>query len=173
MHLVRSPVAVTIRMILQYNLSQISYLKKVCILMFVGPCIILQFIKKNPTRCNNVSKFYYSTFMWSSTCFGRHTAHHQEPKTALAASGFSYVKGCWSCRRWTLSSTVCLTTSTTSLTSDTFIKYQLNAHCFIHIFDTYLLRVSVLVHHHQGEQLCHLLEKPTAIMTFLCGGLIL
>ena len=23
----------------------------------------------------------------SSTCFGRHTAHHQEPKTALAASG--------------------------------------------------------------------------------------
>jgi len=25
-------------------------------------------------------------FIWSSTCFGRHTAHHQEPKTALAAS---------------------------------------------------------------------------------------
>jgi len=22
------------------------------------------------------------------------TAHHQEPKTALAASGFSYVEGC-------------------------------------------------------------------------------
>jgi len=38
------------------------------------------FIKKNPTRCNNVSKFYYSIFIWSSTCFGRHTAHHQEPK---------------------------------------------------------------------------------------------
>ena len=45
-------------------------------------------IKKNPTRRNNVSKFYYSIFIWSSTCFGRHTAHHQEPKTALAASGF-------------------------------------------------------------------------------------
>jgi hypothetical protein len=29
-------------------------------LMFVDPCIIVQFIKKNPTRCNNVSKFYYS-----------------------------------------------------------------------------------------------------------------
>jgi hypothetical protein len=28
--------------------------------MFVDPCIIVQFIKKNPTRCNNVSKFYYS-----------------------------------------------------------------------------------------------------------------
>jgi len=48
-------------------------------LMFVDPCIIVQFIKKNPTRCNNVLKFYYSIFIWSSTCFGRHTAHHQQP----------------------------------------------------------------------------------------------
>jgi len=53
-----------------------------------------QFIKKNPTRCNNVSKFYYSIFIWSSTCFGWHTTHLQEPKTALAASGFSYMGGC-------------------------------------------------------------------------------
>jgi hypothetical protein len=65
--------------------------------MFVDPCIIVQFIKKNPTRCNNVSIFYYSIFIWSSTCFGRHTAHHQEPQTSLAASGFSYVEGCWTC----------------------------------------------------------------------------
>ena len=28
---------------------------------------------------NSVSKFYFK-FIWSSTCFGRHTAHHQEPK---------------------------------------------------------------------------------------------
>jgi len=34
-------------------------------------------------------------FVWSSTCFGWHTAHHQEPKTALAASGFACVEGCW------------------------------------------------------------------------------
>jgi len=54
-----------------------------------GSAQLSKFIKKNPTRCKNVSKFYYSTFKWSSTCFGRHTAHHQEPKTALAASGFS------------------------------------------------------------------------------------
>jgi hypothetical protein len=40
---------------------------------------------KNPTRCNSVSGFYFR-FIWSSTCFGRHTAHHQEPKTALADS---------------------------------------------------------------------------------------
>jgi len=57
-------------------------------LMFVDPCIIVKFIKKNPTRCNNLSKMYYSIFIWSSTCFGRHTAQYQEPKTALAASGF-------------------------------------------------------------------------------------
>ena len=54
----------------------------------VGPTWIILTHKEKPTRCNNVSKFYYSIFMWSSTCFGQHTAHHQEPKTALAASGF-------------------------------------------------------------------------------------
>jgi len=53
--------------------------------------------KENPTRCTNVSKCYYSIFIWSSTCFGRHTAHHQEPKTALGASSLSYVEGCWTC----------------------------------------------------------------------------
>jgi len=75
------------------------------ILMFVDPCIIVQFIKKNPPRCNIVSKFYYSIFTWSSTYFGRHTAHDQQPKTALAASGFLYVEGCWTCSWWTLSGT--------------------------------------------------------------------
>jgi hypothetical protein len=43
-------------------------------------------------------KMYYSMFIWSSTCFGRHTAHHRELKTALAASAFAYVKGCWTLR---------------------------------------------------------------------------
>jgi hypothetical protein len=51
-------------------------------LTFVDPCIIVQFIKKNLTKCKNVSKFYYSLFILS--CCG------------------------W----WTLSGTVCLTTST-------------------------------------------------------------
>jgi len=32
-------------------------------------------------------KIYYSIFIRSSTSFGRRTAHHQEPKTALAVSG--------------------------------------------------------------------------------------
>jgi len=78
----------------------------------LDPCIIAQFVYKNLSKCNTVSKFYYSIFIWSSTCFGRQTAHHQEPKTALAAYGFSYVEGCWTCSWWTLSGTVCLTTST-------------------------------------------------------------
>jgi hypothetical protein len=55
----------------------------------------------NPTRSNSVSKFYF-IFIWSSKCFGRYTVHHQELKTALAASGFAYVEGCWTCC-WTLS----------------------------------------------------------------------
>jgi len=52
-------------------------------------------------RANKMQQFikiYYSIFIWSSTCFGRNTAHHQELKTALAASGFAYVKGCWTLR---------------------------------------------------------------------------
>ena len=53
--------------------------------------------KENPTRSNSASKFYF-IFIWSSTCFGRHTAHHKKPKTAIAAPGFAYVGGCWT---WT------------------------------------------------------------------------
>jgi len=51
---------------------------------------------ENPTRCHSVSKFYF-IFIWSSTCFGRHTAYHEEPKTALATPGFACVKSCWTC----------------------------------------------------------------------------
>ena len=56
---------------------------------------------KNPTRCHSVSKFYF-IFIWSSTCFRRHTAHRQEPKTAPVASGFAHVEGCRSCSCWAL-----------------------------------------------------------------------
>jgi len=47
--------------------------------------------------------FIIPYFKWSSTCFGRHTVHHQEPKTAQAASGFAYVEGCQTCSCWTTS----------------------------------------------------------------------
>jgi len=48
---------------------------------------------KKSNKMQQCIKIYYSIFMWSSTCFKRHTAHHQEPKTALAASGFAYMEG--------------------------------------------------------------------------------
>jgi hypothetical protein len=66
-----------------------------CVMQFGGGIHI-----ENPTRCSCVWKFYF-IYIWSSTCFGRHTAHHQEPKAALAASGFAYVEGCWTCSFWT------------------------------------------------------------------------
>ena len=39
-------------------------------------------------------------FLNCSTCFGRLTAHHQELKTVIAASGFTYVFGCRLPPRW-------------------------------------------------------------------------
>ena len=57
-----------------------------------------QFIQKKSNKMQQCIKMYYSIFIWSSTCFGRHTAHYQEPKTALAVSSFAYVKGCWTLR---------------------------------------------------------------------------
>jgi len=53
----------------------------------------------------------YFIFIKSSTCFGRHTAHHQEPKTALAASGFACMEGCWTCSCWTLTASSNYTSS--------------------------------------------------------------
>ena len=53
----------------------------------------LQHQKNSQRKSNKMQqciKIFYFIFIWSSTCSGRHTAHHQEPKTALAASGFAY-----------------------------------------------------------------------------------
>jgi len=52
----------------------------------------------------------YQNFIIPYLCEAQHvsgdnTDHHQEPKTALAASGFSYVEGSWTCSWWTLSGT--------------------------------------------------------------------
>jgi len=59
--------------------------------------------KEITNKMQQYIKIYYSMFIWSSTCFGQHTAHHQELKTSLAASRFAYLKGVrrWGC--WTLS----------------------------------------------------------------------
>jgi len=51
-------------------------------------------------------KILFHIYMKLTTRFGRHTAHHQEPKTAQAASGFAYMEGCWTCMCWRLSGRV-------------------------------------------------------------------
>jgi len=43
--------------------------------------------QKQPTRCNLVIEFIVPKFIEGSTCFERHTAHHQELQTVFAASG--------------------------------------------------------------------------------------
>jgi len=57
-------------------------------------------IQQDATVYQNFISYLYE----AQACFGRHTTHHQEPKTALAASGFTYVEGCWTCSCWTLDS---------------------------------------------------------------------
>jgi hypothetical protein len=59
-----------------WHIARLVDIKMCTKLMFVDPFILLQFIKKNPTRYENVSNFYYSIFIWSSICFGRHIARH-------------------------------------------------------------------------------------------------
>ena len=59
--------------------------------------------KEKSNKMQQFTKIYYFILIWSSTCFGRHTAHHQDPKTTLGASGFLYVTGWWTCSWWTLS----------------------------------------------------------------------
>ena len=40
-----------------------------------------------PTRCSFVIEFIILKFIEGSTCFERHTAHHQELQSVFAASG--------------------------------------------------------------------------------------
>jgi len=54
-------------------------------------------IKIHKEKCNKMQqciKILLFHIYMKLNMFWRHTAHHQEPKTALAASGFAYVEGC-------------------------------------------------------------------------------
>ena len=87
----------------------------VCVSVCAWACVCVSVCVRACVRacvCIMYQSFIIPIFIWSSTCFGWHTAHHQEPKTALAAFGLSYVEGCWTCGWWTVSGTVCLTPST-------------------------------------------------------------
>ena len=83
------------------------WVTSVMFLMFVDPCIIVQFLQwKIQQDATVYQNFIIPYFKWSSTRFGRHTAHHQEHKTPQAASGFAYVEGCRTCSCWTFSGSV-------------------------------------------------------------------
>jgi len=46
-------------------------------LILVDPCIV-DYSVEIPTRCSFVIEFIIPKFLKGSTCFKRHTAHHQE-----------------------------------------------------------------------------------------------
>jgi len=46
-------------------------------LIFMDPCIVDDSVEI-PTRCSFVVEFIIPKFIEGSTCFERHTAHHQE-----------------------------------------------------------------------------------------------
>jgi len=52
----------------------------------MDPCIVDDSVEI-PIRCSFVIKFIIPKFIEGSTCFERHTAHHQELQTVFAASG--------------------------------------------------------------------------------------
>jgi hypothetical protein len=66
------------------SLNWINYTVYWVIALYLMNCTVHTEKSNKMQQC---VKIYYSIFMWSSTCFGRHTSHHQEPKTALSASG--------------------------------------------------------------------------------------
>jgi hypothetical protein len=84
---------------------------------FMRKCMSLiehywKFIKKNLTRCNNVSKFIIPYLYEAQRVSGDTPPIIRSlPKTALAAPGFSYVEGCWMCGWWMLLGTDVPTTS--------------------------------------------------------------
>jgi len=52
----------------------------------MDPCIVDDSVEI-PRRCSFVIEFIIPKFTKGSTCFERHTAHHQELKTLFATSG--------------------------------------------------------------------------------------
>jgi len=56
-------------------------------LILMDTCIV-DYSVEIPTRCSFVIEFIIPKFFEGSTCFERHTAHHQELQTVRAASGF-------------------------------------------------------------------------------------
>jgi hypothetical protein len=99
-------------------------------LMFVDPCILVHFLQRKTKQENKKKQnatifqnFIIPYFKWNLTCFGQHTAHHQEPNTAQAASGFAYVESFRTCSCWMLSGSVRYMTTSNNCTSNNLLRY--------------------------------------------------
>jgi hypothetical protein len=78
-------------------------------LTFGDPCIIVKFIKKNPTRYNNVSNFIISYLYEAQHVSGDTPSIIRSPKLHWQFPVFHMWKVVWMCSWWTLSGTVCAT----------------------------------------------------------------
>jgi hypothetical protein len=58
---------------------------------------------KHPTRCKCIEILFRIYIKLNMFRVIPPPLHHQEPKPVLAASGFAYVEGCWTCSCWRLS----------------------------------------------------------------------
>jgi len=78
---------------LQQSITELQHTKSFLIL--IDPCIV-DYSVEIPTRCSFVIEFIIPKYFKGSTCFDRHTAHHQELQTVFAASGIyaHMVTGC-------------------------------------------------------------------------------
>ena len=61
--------------------------------MIVDPCIIVKFTQEIQQAATVYQNFI--SYLYEAQHVSGDTAHHQEPKNALAVSGFPYVEGCW------------------------------------------------------------------------------
>ena len=96
----------------KWNISSHKCLKRTQHLTFVDPCIIVQFIKKYPTRCNNVSNFIIP-YLYEA----QHVSNDTPPiirslKLHWQPLVFHTWKVVCTYNWWTLSGTLCLTKST-------------------------------------------------------------
>jgi hypothetical protein len=81
-------------------------------MIFVDPCIIVQFIKKNPTRCNNVRTFLLFHIYMKLSMFRATQRPSSGAQNCTGSLWFLYVESFWMCSWWTWSGTLCLKTST-------------------------------------------------------------
>jgi len=95
--------------------KQVSANKWFLNLTFLDPCIIVKFIKKNPTRCNNVSNFINPYLYEAQHVSGDTPPIIRSLKLHWQPLVFHTWKIVCTCSWWMLSGTLCLTTSTSQI----------------------------------------------------------